>query len=361
MTGIDTRAAVRSAERTLMLSWVIVAGAVLFSVLTVTPLVQRVTPPEWQWTAPILPIVVDAAVVIVVRIDAIIARLGGRPGGWSAVLRWLTGALTLALNVGDSALKGDAVGVGVHVVAPILLIVTAEATLTYRRAITDAVARIEQEEADAHERSRAAERAAREEARAERDAERAAVERERERAERAAREERDHAARIQREEREHAAQLARDQREYESRVMREATEREAAERVREREREARERQERAAQERAEREARERQERAAQERTRLAEEDARRAAEEERERARERLVSVREHGAAPGEQLPEDDARALIAVGLAEGASQRQMVAATGWSVGWVAARCKEIKDRQPTAGQTAIVIEGAAA
>src|SRR5687768_18569212 len=73
----------RSIERTLSAgTWTITAGAVLFSVLTVTPLVQRVTPEPWDWTAPILPIVVDAAVVIVIRLDATVSRLGEKGGRW---------------------------------------------------------------------------------------------------------------------------------------------------------------------------------------------------------------------------------------------------------------------------------------
>lgn len=47
----------------------------------------------------------------------------------------MTGCMTLALNVADSALKNDLVGVAVHAVAPLLLIVTAETGLAYRRAI----------------------------------------------------------------------------------------------------------------------------------------------------------------------------------------------------------------------------------
>ncbi|MFI8258901.1 DUF2637 domain-containing protein, partial [Streptomyces filamentosus] len=154
MIRLDTQRQVDQAEKILRLVWLIVFGAVAFSVLTVTPLVQRVTPDEWDWTAWLLPVVVDAAVVIVVRVDAIVARLDGRPGGWPAFLRWLTGGMTLLLNVGDSMLKGDWVGVGVHAVAPVLLIVTAEAALGWRRAITEAVARIERERAAERERQR---------------------------------------------------------------------------------------------------------------------------------------------------------------------------------------------------------------
>ncbi|CAO0836032.1 hypothetical protein SMICM17S_08966 [Streptomyces microflavus] len=96
------------------------------------------TADRWAWTAPILPLVVDAAVVIVVRLDSVLARLGGHGGRWPVVLRWMTGCMTLALNIADSALKKDLVGVAAHAVAPLLLIVTAETGLAYRRAITAA-------------------------------------------------------------------------------------------------------------------------------------------------------------------------------------------------------------------------------
>ena len=73
---------IRSAERALSVgTWLIVAGATLYSILTVTPLMAAHTPDEWDWTAPILPLVVDAAVVIVVRLDSVLARLGGDGGG----------------------------------------------------------------------------------------------------------------------------------------------------------------------------------------------------------------------------------------------------------------------------------------
>jgi hypothetical protein len=40
--------------------------------------------------------VVDAAVVIVVKLDDVLARLGGHGGRWPVVLRWMTGLMTLA-------------------------------------------------------------------------------------------------------------------------------------------------------------------------------------------------------------------------------------------------------------------------
>ncbi|MDX3576706.1 DUF2637 domain-containing protein [Streptomyces sp. FL07-04A] len=321
MNGVQ----IRSAERALSAgTWLIVGGAMLYSILTVTPLASAHTPDRWDWTAPILPLVVDAAVVIVVRLDAVLARLGGDGGRWPIALRWMTGCMTLALNVADSALKNDLVGVAVHAVAPLLLIVTAETGLAYRRAITAAVLALEAK--------REAEREARE---------RAAIER------------REEAARRAREEREHAAALAREQREHEARMAREQTEREAAARREEREREqARERAEREQRERSEREReqrereRERREREAAERTER--ERAERAERERREREEREERAARERAAllsaGPAtDKLPEDDARAIVAAARAEGLSVRTAAELCGWSVGWVSTRYAELR------------------
>lgn len=335
---------IESADRTLALgTWTITAGAILFSVLTVTPLVERVTPQEWDWTAPILPLVVDAAVVIVVRLDAVVSRLGGDAGRWPAVLRWLTGTMTLLLNVGDSTLKRDAVGVAVHSVAPLLLIVTAEAGLAYRRAISRALDRIEREQAAAHDAHEAARTERERLAREEREAQRAAEQEARERAEQAAREERERLAREAREERDHAARTAREEREHAARMARETAEREEEKERRNAERErllkadeqaraTRERERIAAEQRA---ARERQEAAVREERERRE----REAQARRERLRGTLVTGEQ-----SDRLGEQEARALIAQGLIEGVTQRQMAEATGWSAGWVAARCKELRD-----------------
>lgn len=355
---LSTQAEIAAAERVLKLSWVIVAGAVLFSVLTVTPLVQRVTPDRWDWTAPILPIVVDAAVIIVVRIDAIIARLGGRPGGWSAALRWLTGALTLALNVGDSMLKADWVGVGVHMVAPVLLITTAEATLAYRRSIMAAVERIEAERREQEETRKREQREREARSRAEREAERAAREAreqaarqaEQEAREQAAAErerEREHAARIERENREHAARIAREEREAET--EREALRLRAA---------ADERREKAQQADRERERLDR-ERKAKEAAQKPDRD-RRAGERPKVAAAavstsrptvSAPVSTPAHETAhdapaktpAGKKMTEEAALVALAEAVREGRSQRQIAALTGWSTGWVAKRVSELE------------------
>ncbi|MFC9975218.1 hypothetical protein ACFVH6_30420 [Spirillospora sp. NPDC127200] len=283
---------IRSAERALSVgTWLIVCGAMLYSVLTVTPLMARHTPDEWDWTAPILPLVVDAAVVIVVRLDSILARLGEHGGRWPAVLRWMTGAMTLSLNIADSALKKDLVGVAVHAVAPLLLIVTAETGLAYRRAITAALA--------AQTARQHAEAAARERAAAQR------------------------------------AEAVRQAREAE----RERAEREHEQRRREREQAERER----AQERAENERREREREQARERQRV--EDERRRT-EVAERERRALLAA---GPADG-KLPEDRARQVVAAAFAAGLSVRAAAERCGWSIGWVANRYQEHRYNRPQTG-----------
>ncbi|MFB9390207.1 DUF2637 domain-containing protein [Streptomyces coeruleoprunus] len=312
----------------------------LYSVLTVTPLMRAHTPDEWDWTAPILPIVVDAAVVIVVRLDSVLARLGGRGGRWPALLRWMTGIMTLALNVADSALRKDLVGVAVHAVAPLLLIVTAETGLAYRRAITAAVAALAEQERQ--------ERAAREAAAAERER-LASQEREaaREAAERRAREEREHAARLAHEQAEAERERAREEREHAAKLRREEWERqerrEAAERAeRERQREEREREQcRREQEQHEREQRERE-----------------AAERERERARRERAALLDRAPAT-EKVDEDLAVRIVRAAYEEGLAQRRAVELTGWSPAWVSNRYQELRDGSPAL--TTRVLEGVSA
>ncbi|WP_344459603.1 DUF2637 domain-containing protein [Kitasatospora kazusensis] len=302
-------------------TWTITFGAVLYSVLTVTPLMSGHSPKGWQWTAPILPLVVDAAVVIVVRMDSTLARLGGDGGRWPAVLRWLTGLMTVLLNVGLSALRGDLVGVAVHSVAPLLLIVTAETSLAYRRAIAAALA--------ARESAERAERAERER--------RAEERRRREREERIA--EWETADHRERERREHEERLAREQREHERQVLREEREETAR-------RESAAREENARREAAERSEREHRERAVSDRERREHEEHLAREQREREaaeRTRQELLS-----AAPATgRLPEERAREIARAASEAGLPQRQAVELTGWSAGWIAARYTELRASRP--------------
>ncbi|WP_328735448.1 DUF2637 domain-containing protein [Streptomyces bobili] len=326
---------IRSAEKTLSAgTWAITAGAVLFSVLTVTPLVERVTPDGWDRTAPILPLVVDTAVVIVVRLDATVARLGGSSGAWPAVLRWMTGLMTLLLNIGDSALKGDAVGVAVHSVAPLLLIATAEAGLAYRRAINRAVETIERSRAAEAKDREQQQRADRERERAEREhreqqARDHAEKLDRERAEREASEraaEREHTARMERERLDREAETRREQREYEERVRREEQQREDTLR--------REQREEAERSRREQQAREHTARA-----------GRGGGERQAVNTTDDVVNTAVNsGPTPFTKMPEDDARAYIRSFREGEKSVRQLAEETGWSIGWVAARLRENAD-----------------
>ncbi|GHJ92096.1 hypothetical protein SNE510_16150 [Streptomyces sp. NE5-10] len=331
---------IRSAEQALSFgTWLIVCGAMLYSVLTVTPLMRAHTPDAWDWTAPILPIVVDAAVVIVVRLDSVLARLGGEGGRWPVVLRWMTGIMTLALNTADSALKKDLVGVAVHSVAPLLLIVTAETGLAYRRAITAAVTALE-------ERERAERRRREQEAR-----QRA------EEAEEAARQRADEEARRIREQREFDAKLAREHREHEAALAREQAEREERKEQAERERIA-------SAERAEREARERdehereqqrlmRERREREAAQRAEHERREAIEKEAREQRERVQRAERERAAllaagPAQKQQEKDlALRTVAAAFAAGLPVRQAAELCGWSTGWVTGRYQELRDTHP--------------
>ncbi|MFH9070258.1 hypothetical protein [Streptomyces alboflavus] len=344
-----TPAQIQSAERTLAAgTWAITGGAVLYSVLTVTPLVERVTPAEWQWTAPILPLVVDAAVVIVVRLDAVVARLGGNGGRWPGVLRWMTGLMTLLLNIGDSALKRDLVGVAVHAVAPLLLIVTAEAGLAYRRAISRALERIE--------RSRAEEQTAREQqARAVREREQQA----REHAEQAARE---HADRVERERFEREQEQRREAREHEAQMERERLAREADMR-----REQREHDDRVRREQQQREdARRREQQALAERSRrepTAVREGQRtlpgvpAAGVVNTPARSVNAAARGVNSEPGAftKMPEGEARAYIRSVREGERTVRQLADDTGWSLGWVSSRLQEQRSKPSADVSTSLV------
>ncbi|MFD5467053.1 DUF2637 domain-containing protein [Kitasatospora sp. NPDC127059] len=309
---------IRSAEKALAVgTWTITLGAVLYSVLTVTPLMSHHSPKGWEWTAPILPLVVDAAVVIVVRMDSTLARLNGDGGRWPVVLRWMTGAMTVLLNVGQSALDRDRVGVAVHAVAPLLLIVTAETSLAYRRAIATALAARATRERDERAENEHRQEERRKQERADRIAEY-------ERAEQRERERREHDERMAREQREHEERMAREQRDEQAR--RDAAERDERQRRQDAERRDRERREREVSERERRE-REREQNI----------------EQEAERLRQELLSA----PAATERLPEDKARLTVQTAVTLGIPQRRAVELTGWSTGWIAARYREFSAAGP--------------
>ncbi|MDX2872016.1 DUF2637 domain-containing protein [Streptomyces scabiei] len=364
MTAVNlqtmTAAQIKSAERTLSGgTWAITAMAITFSLFTVTPLVERVTPDGWKWSAIGLSLLVDVALVIVIRMDAAVSRLGAHVKGWPAVLRWLTGIASVLLNIGDSALKGDLVGVAVHAVAPLVLVAVSEAGPKYRQAITDALDRIERERAAERERERQELREREDRERADREREIAAQRAERERQEAAERERREQAAAEREREREHQARLTREERAHEAELERQRADREDARR-----REEQERIDRAAREQRDRADRERRE---QETARKAKEAAQKAERDRKAReARELtpapvsaavstprpLVSATvssaahetAHDTAPVSKMSEADARQAVADAVREGRSQRQVAALTGWSTGWVAKAFKDLEE-----------------
>ncbi|MET9361935.1 DUF2637 domain-containing protein [Streptomyces sp. NPDC006632] len=332
MNSVQTR----SAEHALSGgTWLIVCGAMLYSILTVTPLMADHTAPRWAWTAPILPLVVDAAVVIVVKLDDVLARLGGHGGRWPVMLRWMTGLMTWALNIGDSALRKDLVGVAVHSVAPLLLIVTAETSLAYRRALAAAQSALQAERQAERDR---AEQKAQERARQARED---------------AREDREHAATIERERRDHEARLAREQGEREARERRE--EREAVERREAAEREVRERGEREREQREqetrnlERQARARAEAERRDRVEKAEREQR----ERQDRAARERAELLERGPAQA-KLDEDEARRIVTAAYGAALPVRQAAELCGWSVGWVSTRYAELRDPSNGGAELAI-------
>lgn len=366
---MNTQAQVEQAEKVLRLSWIIVFGVILFSVFTVTPLVERSTPEGWKWSAPILPLVVDVAVVISIRVDAIVSRLGGSTTGWPLALRVLTGGASVALNIGHSVLKGDWVGALVHTAAPAVLIVVAEASLKWRKEIAKAAARIEREQRERDEARRREQREREERARADREREQEARRLERERQEAAERERRREEMADREREREHAARLELERLDREERARRE--EREHAARLEQERLDREERARREEQERLDRERREQRER--QDREHRAQEAARKAKEAAQKADRERkaaeprkpslapvsaavstprpsvstTVSTAAHETAHDADKPakmsEADARAEVAKAIREGRSQRQVAALTGWSTGWVAKRFQELE------------------
>ncbi|MEU3438519.1 hypothetical protein [Streptomyces sp. NPDC006863] len=359
---LSTQADVDAAEKVLKLSWIIVFGVILFSVFTVTPLVEQSTPDGWKWSAWILPLVVDVAVVISIRVDAIVARMGGSTSGWPVVLRILTGGASVLLNVGGSALKGDWVGAAVHTAAPAVLIVVAEASLKWRREIAAASARIEAERREQAEERKREQREREDRARAEREAERqareareqAARDAEREAREQAAAErerEREHAARVERETREHAARIAREERAAEA--EREALRLKAAADQRREEAARTERKEREERERAdrEREAKKLKESVLQAQRAAVRKPVAAAAVSTPRPTVSAAVSTPAHesahkaaqAAAEDDKMSEADARKAVALAVREGRSQRSVAKLTGWSTGWVAARFKELE------------------
>ncbi|MER7691198.1 hypothetical protein [Streptomyces sp. NPDC097610] len=111
--------------------WTIAGGSVVFSLMTGAPFVS--THSHWQWTGWLLPLLVDAALVLSLSADSILSRHGVKSGNWATGFRWVTGLASLFLNCWSAIAAGDWIGVAVHSIAPVILICSAEVSPVYRR------------------------------------------------------------------------------------------------------------------------------------------------------------------------------------------------------------------------------------
>ncbi|MFF3276328.1 hypothetical protein ACFYWU_36150 [Streptomyces chrestomyceticus] len=222
-------------------------GALIFTCVNVTTFaVQHHVP---GWVAWMLDPLASLALLTVLYVDGALAEQGDyRASGWPFVLRWFAGLSTWIMNCWQSLYpdgvfrlvpaQADAGGLLLHSMAPVLLIILAEASAGYRTYLAARTA-AHRGTIRAWEDTLAADRAARE---------RRARE-ERERAEAAEREQAREAARVARQQDEREAE--REAREHSARLAREAQQAEI-ERARELTRIEQEKEERAARREAER-------------------------------------------------------------------------------------------------------------
>ncbi|MFB8211604.1 hypothetical protein [Streptomyces sp. NPDC056010] len=115
--------------------WVIVTGAVFYSLMTSTPLVSAHS--QWQWSGWALGVLTDAAFILSISADAVLSRHGLIGGKWPAVFRWVTGLASLFLNTWSSVADEDWVGVAIHAISPAILICASEVAPIYRRRFRD--------------------------------------------------------------------------------------------------------------------------------------------------------------------------------------------------------------------------------
>lgn len=117
------------------LLWVIVGGAVFYSLMTSTPLVSDHS--QWSWSGWALGLLTDAAFVLAISADAVLSKHGMNGGKWAVAFRWVTGAASLFLNTWGSVSEKDWVGVAIHSIAPAVLVCAAEVAPAYRRRFRD--------------------------------------------------------------------------------------------------------------------------------------------------------------------------------------------------------------------------------
>ena len=116
--------------------WGVAAGVMAYGAVNVTPLL--IEHGVLRWAAPGLPLMVDLAMCIGLWGDRIMHQYG-RKAGWVTVLRWITAAMTLLLNVSGPVLGLDWVGLGIHACGPLLILVVAEAAGAFQRIFAEII------------------------------------------------------------------------------------------------------------------------------------------------------------------------------------------------------------------------------
>ncbi|WP_148660114.1 peptidase C14 [Streptomyces globisporus] len=131
----ELRSVTRTRKLLNAMLWLIVLGAIFYSLMTSTPLVSAHS--EWAWSGWALGVLTDAAFILSISADAVLSRHGIDSGRWPTVFRWVTGLASLFLNTWSSVAEKDWVGVAIHAIAPAILICAAEVAPIYRRKFRD--------------------------------------------------------------------------------------------------------------------------------------------------------------------------------------------------------------------------------
>ncbi|WP_143675048.1 peptidase C14 [Streptomyces sp. ScaeMP-e48] len=131
----ELRSVTRTRKLLNAMLWLIVLGAIFYSLMTSTPLVSAHS--HWAWSGWALGALTDAAFILSISADAVLSRHGISSGRWPTAFRWVTGLASLFLNTWSSVAERDWVGVAIHAIAPAILICAAEVAPIYRRKFRD--------------------------------------------------------------------------------------------------------------------------------------------------------------------------------------------------------------------------------
>ncbi|MCE7079975.1 hypothetical protein [Streptomyces sp. ST2-7A] len=117
-------------------TWVLTAGVVTYSLMTAAAFVADYS--RWPVGGIVLALMVDAAFIMSLQADSVLARHGiTELGRWPVAFRWLTGTACVFLNTWHYVQERDPIGVAVHLIAPALLLLLSEVAPVYRRAMAE--------------------------------------------------------------------------------------------------------------------------------------------------------------------------------------------------------------------------------